>query len=981
MRNLSFRGYAQNKGFDPLKVPDETWKLQDETERTLRGMREVRSQNLQNRNEVLSTLKENSAKEQRQRDRNQNLKTEFAKAYHDAEMQHYKQRVLDQDVKIREAQADYARFEKLKDLAPKAIMALGQFHTMRVEKVLAKRSELTSTLRQQLGDEGYDEVLKAVLQGYKLKEVLREKYPNYKQTIDGSLNGLQLYAAQANMVENSLQDLPAQLAAWKAESGFDQQRLDKNNTSTRAGNMLLDDFAKRIIESYKTTPDGGKGLSETFIERFVRPEVDALIAQEKLALKGITENNQKDITYESRGKEFVTLTRDSMQPLIDTVNAVEGKSGYLDEYEHYMIKLAETNPNFKYGIEYFTKQFNQPIIVQGQETTFQKKYPNRANRILKAAADAWEVQDNQNMQLVQAKSAQKLQQIMATEGPKHPSLYAEAYEDLTTVQHVKRWQLEKSVEGRAIIDGMNRPIEEFNTEVLDHWVKEKQESEGGFKISDIMVPTLSNAQRKRMFLKTAEGHGLNGEKTDSVIESALRKQMKIMNGQLTTTDIAAPAVDLLMPYAKRDAYKFLYGYFDKVNAENIDNKEEVVAAAMNEYVASMENNTLYKSKGLGKNFRYTHFDSVADKLDNYRVIGDVLDNGPSQLLQKDFLTEEQDQIILNYGKNGGDVPEFLERITDQIPNADHIDVVNMRRKANGQKPIERYGTDNLVNTVNTEYRSLFTNKPSFAKGLRGMFLTAEDNGTIAEDYKNIYAAFIPKDIGFQFDEPHEVVRTKNGLKKSLDMGFALGETDVTEISNLLNSGMASSVGAWDIDIDMIRHAKDAGIISEVDTLTPEVQQAIFAEHTYRNTGGFIVKGWDMPMLGYGQYHELPFDYKTRKSSRGSRKSRKAMEMQFNKNIKGLMKWYDENFNTEYETPKTEGQQLIEIIAKNVQSSAERRKLEQADLKQTSRGLKEKETRKIEQDVRQNIFSYELSKSNIDAFKLTDLMYNELIGEN
>ena len=290
MRNLSFRGYAQNKGFDPLKVPDETWKLQDETERTLRGMREVRSQNLQNRNEVLSTLKENSAKEQRQRDRNQNLKTEFAKAYHDAEMQHYKQRVLDYDVKIREAQADYQRFEKLKELAPKAITALGQFHTMRVEKVLAKRSELTSTLRQQLGDEGYDEVLKAVLQGYKLKEVLREKYPNYKQTIDGSLNGLQLYAAQANMVENSLQDLPAQLVAWKAESGFDQQRLDKNNTSTRAGNMLLDDFAKSIIESYKTTPEGGKGLSETFIERFVRPEVDALIAQEKLALKGITEN-------------------------------------------------------------------------------------------------------------------------------------------------------------------------------------------------------------------------------------------------------------------------------------------------------------------------------------------------------------------------------------------------------------------------------------------------------------------------------------------------------------------------------------------------------------------------------------------------------------------------------------------------------------------------------------------------------------------
>ena len=73
------------------------------------------------------------------------------------------------------------------------------------------------------------------------------------------------------------------LAKWKAESGFDSVRLDKNNTSTRAGNMLLDDFAKKIIESYKTTPDGERGLSDTFVERFVRPEVDKLIAQEKFS--------------------------------------------------------------------------------------------------------------------------------------------------------------------------------------------------------------------------------------------------------------------------------------------------------------------------------------------------------------------------------------------------------------------------------------------------------------------------------------------------------------------------------------------------------------------------------------------------------------------------------------------------------------------------------------------------------------------------
>ena len=63
MANLTFRGSARRKAFDPFDVPDETLKLQQETERTLSGMREVRTQNLQNRRDGLQAIKENSAKE------------------------------------------------------------------------------------------------------------------------------------------------------------------------------------------------------------------------------------------------------------------------------------------------------------------------------------------------------------------------------------------------------------------------------------------------------------------------------------------------------------------------------------------------------------------------------------------------------------------------------------------------------------------------------------------------------------------------------------------------------------------------------------------------------------------------------------------------------------------------------------------------------------------------------------------------------
>ena len=60
MANLTFRGSAsrgRQSSFDPFDVPDQTLKLQQETERTLSGMREVRSQNLQNRNEQLGAIR------------------------------------------------------------------------------------------------------------------------------------------------------------------------------------------------------------------------------------------------------------------------------------------------------------------------------------------------------------------------------------------------------------------------------------------------------------------------------------------------------------------------------------------------------------------------------------------------------------------------------------------------------------------------------------------------------------------------------------------------------------------------------------------------------------------------------------------------------------------------------------------------------------------------------------------------------------
>ena len=156
MRNLSFRGYAQSKGFNPQQVPDETWKLEQETQRSLRGMREVRDQNRANRSDQLQAIQNNNAKEERQRDSNFNLLNDFKKAYHDAEMQHYKVAIQDAKTGEIEARRNYAEIEKLKDLVPKAFNAYAGLQQQRKSDALSKSQETLTNFYSVAGNLGLD---------------------------------------------------------------------------------------------------------------------------------------------------------------------------------------------------------------------------------------------------------------------------------------------------------------------------------------------------------------------------------------------------------------------------------------------------------------------------------------------------------------------------------------------------------------------------------------------------------------------------------------------------------------------------------------------------------------------------------------------------------------------------------------------------------------------------------------------------------
>ena len=89
MNRISFKGYAQQGKFDPIKLPDQTAKIAQEGERTLRGMRAVRDQDKRNRDAYESVLRQKNADESRNRQQNFDFDTQMRKNYRDAVNQNY----------------------------------------------------------------------------------------------------------------------------------------------------------------------------------------------------------------------------------------------------------------------------------------------------------------------------------------------------------------------------------------------------------------------------------------------------------------------------------------------------------------------------------------------------------------------------------------------------------------------------------------------------------------------------------------------------------------------------------------------------------------------------------------------------------------------------------------------------------------------------------------------------------------------------
>ena len=119
-----------------------------------------------------------------------------------------------------------------------------------------------------------------------------------------------------------------------------------------------------------------------------------------------------------------------------------------------------------YGFGFFAEKYNTPVEIKGRTTTISAEFPNRVGEVYTAIAEREKKADELHKAKVNSLVNQELLNIQNSEEstgyPQHPALYKRAVENITRGENVSMKDLERTKEGRALISGMNRDIEEYD---------------------------------------------------------------------------------------------------------------------------------------------------------------------------------------------------------------------------------------------------------------------------------------------------------------------------------------------------------------------------------------------------------------------------------------------------------------------------------------------------------------------------------------
>jgi hypothetical protein len=977
MKNLSFQGYAQRKGFNPEKVPDETFKIRQETERQLQGMRAVRDQNRQNRNEQLDALKTNAYKEQQQRNQNFDLASNFKKAFHDAEMQHYETYLQDAKTKEIEARRGADRFDKLKDLAPKAFKSLIQLQGQRLENALGEATTRFKNFEAGLPDQfKVQEILhNSFLKGEHPKYGFLDTFtdPATQLHIHRSFKGLNGIAIQAKMLSDYgkhgfLTELKNQQATLKIDgtNTYNQLAADPNDTDGTQLNAALTNIYNGALRKLGKG-EGNAGYSSWLVNKFFTPHADAIIAQERQAVNDLVINNTKRINAEKDATTYNHFVRSENGTFIP-----ENVPKFLELGKNRSVRKATAHHQNVQQLQSGEMTEAEIDSLHNVEIDF-----NGKKMFL---GDLWEPEFKEYRKIIETRKT-KERELRDTENKNTSSKYYQKLKDTEK----STGQRANSATFKELYDGMKMEgMTDFEIKKYAPWYKDMQNREpidlaksrqiadGLYNDGLLSVDALIHGVDPRLWAeylpKTIDAYGITKESIDKRA-SNLKKAIADATGQLIKDPSArSTTVDQMYDIAKR---KFFPKALKVIADGDIKGAENALDYALNEEIKLIEaRQGIYALKVdangaplYGDKAGFKYFQDLTKDPELIRIEDGMLSD--QNAAQKPGFFGSDEEAVLAWGRGEGPMPTSLSVAFKASKYKSHKDIVNDVLISRGEKPLEYVGLEQAQTWVNGSHLSDINNAPSIFKYINAVTVSASENNDYTDLTKRLTDTLIPKDIyNFHPDNPSDVAKNAEGLFVfTEEFGRPLEEFTLSDVKTLFGTNQLVNVGPFDFDKETLEREEAKGNIDEDTFLTPDLMRYLKMQNIYDESSKWYISGMKEAIPGFGKQHAQPI-----KKPRRTIKTKEERELSIQNNLQSISKFIDSYFESEVEREAFKTQQVQSFIDRV--RSAVKKGINEGTAG-TSKRRKQLKQKMLENELSQTSAGYVFAEYGIEFGRLTD----------
>jgi hypothetical protein len=877
MRSLSFRGHGQRTGYNPIKYPSFVNRIEEETNRTLRAMKDAHQGEMQIRQDYLQGLRYKEQQEASNRRENFNLAQNFNKAYRATEQKQLDLEQRELNLRYQVEAHNESNLNKIKELIPKTLMQGVGIYGKRQEALrkegidLAVRYGVTRESAQAIANINAHTSSLELGSNKIIQNLENQVGPEVlNQFLD--LSGARLHGFQVGAITNWAKYNAKTDIARLAEKRFDGKKslkdlLSENEINSPDVEVVIGKIRQELygsgIVKDESNPKSG-GYDSTFVSLHAHPYIEKHLDEYRVRA------NQQGLTtwQQKKGDKSKQLLANAIsekggletgQPIGERVmqsirNAAGGNPNLMGiERRKHASYIAEMVKNGQITYEEWEEIKAHKLIVGGKEVLLGEQWK-----------EDWEVIENAFTERIFAQE-KKLKDTQKEKIAKHYVQF-ESYRQSTPDGNFSFNELELIKDVMAddgVVD-----IEEI--EYIKSWQS--------------LLPGRLNATKTQNFLQSTYDSGqlspavLLDPRLDGVTVKQWEKFAPILGDPTVKNELKAVGQKV----KERMNNLVASGELGSDTTTMVGRAEEVLRKNILQAVQRGEYDTpaeaaIGESIKLKEMIKNDDGDFKIDEDPNSTTFGKYLilqntklgrgnhyvrhiKNNKAFISTPGVFAEADLKAIQDTNING--IPDFIKTINRQYPKRDPYEIMNEILRSNNLKEIEPMGISKSYRYVHPRFKQLICNKPSMAKTCNAMFKTTK---LMNPDYD----PFLPmldaiKDKGaVNTDEQYggfDAYKEKDSswLTGTEKFKKPLTEMLAGEVLNNQGLGRILSAGPYSIDQQDLRSMIEKGYVGLDEKFDENTQRRIAQLMLWERSGKFLVntseKGVDARTIipGIGQ---------------------------------------------------------------------------------------------------------------------------------